>query len=150
MLRGIPPIISPQLMQALMEMGHGDEIVLADGNFPAVTLAKRLIRSDGHRITDVLGAIMPFFPLDYAVERPAAVMSLGEKDRQPDVWEQYRTLIRSSQPDFVDFDYVERFAFYSRAKEAFAVIATSDEAYKGNLILKKGVIRTPSIKEAER
>lgn len=149
MLRGIPPIISPQLMQSLMEMGHGDEIVLADGNFPAVTLAKRVIRSDGHRITDVLGAIMPYFPLDYAVERPAAVMSLGENDRPPEVWEQYRSLIRSGHPPFVDFEYVERFAFYSRAKEAFAVVATSDDAFKGNLILKKGVIRTNSVGHLE-
>ncbi|WP_284639368.1 RbsD/FucU family protein [Paenibacillus silviterrae] len=150
MLRGIPPIISPQLMQVLMEMGHGDEIVLADGNFPAASLAKRLIRCDGHVIKDLLEAVIPYFPLDYAVERPAAVMSLRDTEHPPGIWEQYRTILQTGHADFVDFEYVERFEFYNRAKEAFAVIATSDQAFKGNLILKKGVVRKTSEGEGRK
>ncbi|MCZ8514762.1 fucose isomerase [Paenibacillus filicis] len=142
MLKGIPPIISPDLIKILMEMGHGDEIVLADGNFPAAANTQRLLRYDGHTIPALLQAIMPLFPLDHAVERSAAVMSLLPGDAAPPVWERYREAIEREKPDFTDFDYVERFAFYERAKKAYAIVATSDSSYKGNLILKKGVVRS--------
>jgi L-fucose mutarotase len=141
MLKGIPVIISPELMQVLMEMGHGDEIVLADGNFPAAACAKRLIRSDGHGIVEMLEAILKFFPMDKSVERPTAVMSILPSEKTPDVWHRYEETIKRHEEHFADFERVERFAFYERAKNAFAIIATSDQAYKGNLILKKGVIR---------
>ncbi|TBL78192.1 RbsD/FucU family protein [Paenibacillus thalictri] len=141
MLRGIPAILSPELLKTLMEMGHGDEIVLADGNFPAASNAQRLIRSDGHTIAALLEAIIPFFPLDYRVERPAVVMALQDGDQQPPVWELYKQTIQSFESDFRDYDYVERFAFYERARNAFAIVATGDRAFKGNLILKKGVVR---------
>lgn len=141
MLRGIPPVISPELMKTLMEMGHGDEIVLADGNFPAASSGKRLIRCDGHRIITLLDAILPFFPLDYKVERPAAVMSLLDGEQAPEVWKDYEHSIVKFEGSFKGFEYVERFAFYERSKESFAIVATSDSAFKGNLILKKGVVR---------
>jgi L-fucose mutarotase len=141
MLKGIPPIISPELMKTLMEMGHGDEIVLADGNFPAVANAKRLIRCDGHNVIDILTAIMPFFPLDHFVDRPAAVMAPATGDARPVVWDKYHQSIQQHERTFADFDYVERFAFYERARQAFAIVATSDTASKANLILKKGVVR---------
>ncbi len=122
----------------MMEMGHGDEIVLADGNFPAAANAHRLLRYDGHNIPPLLQAMIPLFPLDYAVERPAAVMSLLPADPAPPVWGTYLELIRFVKPDFIDFELVERFAFYERARRAYAIIATSDVSFKGNLILKKG------------
>lgn len=141
MLRGIPSILSPELLKTLMEMGHGDEIILADGNFPAASHANRLIRSDGHSIPDLLQAIIPLFPLDHATEHPAVVMSLLPADPTPEVWEVYRGLIRPHESRFTDFGYVERFSFYERALKAFAIVATGDKSFKGNLILKKGVVR---------
>jgi L-fucose mutarotase len=125
----------------MMEMGHGDELVLADANFPAASNARRLARSDGHSIPDLLAAILPFFPLDHSVPHPASVMSLLPADPAPPVWETYRGLLRSHDDAFADFDYVERFAFYERARAAYAVVATGDRSFKGNLILKKGVVR---------
>jgi L-fucose mutarotase len=141
LLRGISKIISPELMKIMMEMGHGDELVIADGNFPASSLARRLVRADGHLIVPLLEAIMPLFPLDHAVERPAAVMSLLAGDATPPVWDYYRNIIQQNETVFKDFEYVERFAFYARAREAYAVIVTGDQSFKGNLILKKGVVR---------
>jgi L-fucose mutarotase len=141
MLRGIPSILSPELLKTMMEMGHGDEIILADGNFPAASHAVRLIRSDGHTIPALLQAILPFFPLDHAVERPAVVMSLLPGDPAPEVWSTYRGLISAAESSFSDFGFEERFAFYDRAQKAFAIVATGDKSFKGNLILKKGVVR---------
>lgn len=106
MLIGIPAILSPDLVKKIMmEMGHGDEIVLADGNFPAAANAHRLLRYDGHNIPPLLQAMIPLFPLDYAVERPAAVMSLLPADPAPPVWGTYLELIRFVKPDFIDFDW---------------------------------------------
>lgn len=141
MLIGIPSILSPELVKILMEMGHGDELVLADGNFPAVSCAKRLVRADGHKIIDFLEALLPLFPLDYAVKQPYAVMSLLPGQEAPDVWKQYEETILRQIGAFTGLESIERFAFYERAKQAFAIVITSDTAFKGNLILKKGVIR---------
>ncbi len=140
MLRGIPRVISPDMMKILMEMGHGDELVLADGNFPGVTCAKRLVRADGLGIAELLEAILPFFPLDRRVERPAALMALLPGEEAPQVWEKYAELIHKSEAAFKGFEQVERFSFYERAKNAFAVILTSDSAFKGNVLIKKGVV----------
>jgi L-fucose mutarotase len=115
--------------------------VIADGNFPASSLARRLVRADGHLIVPLLEAIMPLFPLDHAVERPAAVMSLLAGDATPSVWDYYRNIIQQNETVFKEFEYVERFAFYARSREAYAVIVTGDQSFKGNLILKKGVVR---------
>jgi len=141
MLKGIPAILSPDLMKLMMEMGHGDEIVIGDANFPAVACAQRLVRCDGHAAADVLGAMLQFLPLDYAVERPAAVMALLPGDSRPPVWDTYRQIIARHEPHFTDFEYVERFEFYERTKRAFAVVATGDQSFKANLLLKKGVYR---------
>lgn len=141
MLKGIPSILSPELLKVLMEMGHGDEIVIADGNFPAASIAQRLIRADGHPVPELLDAILKFFPLDTFVERPVALMQVvpGD-DYQPTIWEKYRQVIEQHE-GFVDFDMVERFAFYERARQAYAVIATGETALYANIILKKGVVR---------
>ena len=141
MLKNVPPILSPELMKALMEMGHGDEIVLADGNFPAASVARRLVRSDGHGVPELLEAVLKFFPLDIYVDQPVALMAVVPGDKtQPTIWGQYRTIVKNSGEKFSDFEFVERFAFYERARQAYAVDATSEKALYANIILKKGVL----------
>ena len=141
MLKNIPPVISPALMYVLMEMGHGDEIVLADGNFPAASHAQRLVRCDGHGVPELLEAVLKFFPLDIYVDRPVALMSVVPGDpTKPTIWEDYRRIVKAGGEKFDDFEFVERFAFYERAKKAYAVVATSEKALYANVILKKGVI----------
>lgn len=142
MLKGIPPIISPELLKIMNEMGHGDELVIGDGNFPAASMAQRLVRLDGHTVPPILEAIMQLFPLDRFVERPAAVMQVVPGDKTvPEIWEQYRAIIKSHEPTvFTEFEEVERFAFYERSKKAYAIVATAESALYANVILKKGVI----------
>lgn len=141
MLIGIPQLLSPELVKVLMEMGHSDEIVLADGNFPAASHAQRLIRCDGHPIPELLDAILQLFPLDAYVPRPVALMQVTAGDPvETPVWEQYRRIIARRSGIAEPFDEVERFAFYERAKRAYAIVATGEGALYANLILKKGVI----------
>jgi L-fucose mutarotase len=142
MLKGVPNIISPELLKILMEMGHGDEIVLADGNFPAASVARRLVRADGHNIPELLEAVLKFFPLDAYVDSAVALMAVVPGDNvKPTIWEKYRGIIKKSGEEFKDFEMVERFAFYERAAKAYAVAATSEAALYANVILKKGVIK---------
>jgi L-fucose mutarotase len=141
MLKGIPNIVSPELLKVLMEMGHGDEIVIADGNFPAASIAQRLVRLDGHAIPVILESILKLFPLDTYVEKPASLMAVTPGDTvQPVIWEEYRRILVASKEPFADFEYVERFAFYERAGKAYAVVATGESALYANIILKKGVV----------
>lgn len=141
MLKNIPSILSPELLKVLMEMGHGDEIVIADGNFPAASMAQRLIRLDGHGVSEVLEAILRLFPLDTYVEKPAVLMQLIPGDNvQTPIWGEYERIIRASGEKFNSFEHVERFVFYERAKTAYAVIATSESALYANVMLKKGCI----------
>ena len=141
MLKGISKIIPPDLLKVLAEMGHGDELVLADGNFPAASVARRLVRCDGSNMPDLLDAILQLFPLDTYVERPVALMAVVPGDPyQPAIWETYRTIIAKYEK-FTDFELVERFTFYERAKAAYAVVATGEMALYANIILKKGVVR---------
>ncbi len=141
MLKNVPEVIPPDLMKILMEMGHGDEIVLADGNFPAASVARRLVRCDGHGVCEILQAVLEFFPLDQYVDKPVALMAVvpGD-DTRPTIWQEYRKIVEASGEKFSDFDFVERFAFYDRAREAYAVVATSEKALYANVILKKGVL----------
>lgn len=140
MLKGIPSILSPELLKILMEMGHGDEIVIADGNFPSGSIAQRLVRSDGNMVPEILEAILKFFPLDKYVEKPVALMALTPGETyKPEIWATYRKICEK-QEFFTDFESVERFAFYERAKKAYAVIQTSETALYANIILKKGVV----------
>jgi L-fucose mutarotase len=141
MLKGISSIISPDLIKILMEMGHGDEIVLADGNFPAASVAQRLSRSDGNQVPQLLEAVLRLFPLDTFVEHPAAVMAVVPGDStQPTIWEKYGEIIQRYEK-FSEFEYVERFEFYERARRAYAVVATSETASYANIILKKGLVK---------
>jgi L-fucose mutarotase len=141
MLKGVPPIISPELMKTLMEMGHGDEIVLADGNFPAASCAQRLVRCDGHGIPELLGAILKFFPLDGYVEQPVALMEVDPGDPvTPVIWNEYDGIVQEYDNRANNRQFVERFAFYERAKTAFAIVATGEKAQYANIVLKKGVV----------
>lgn len=141
MLKGIPKILSPEMMKVLMEMGHGDEIVIADGNFPAAGIAKRLVRCDGHNVPELLDAILKFYPLDTYVQFPVSLMAVVEGDTvKPVIWEDYRAIVSKYDTNFKNFEFVERFAFYERAKNAYAVVATGEKALYANIILKKGVV----------
>lgn len=124
-----------------MEMGHGDEIILADGNFPATSCAQKLIRCDGHGVHEILEAILKFFPLDTCVKEPVSLMSLvpGD-DYKPVIWDNYKKIVQKYDSRQLNFEYVERFEFYARAKKAYAIIATSEAALYANIILKKGII----------
>ena len=138
MLKGIPPVISPELMYVLMCMGHGEEIVLADADFPALTHAKKIIRLDGVRTADLLDAILLFFPLDPFVERPVASMDCSPWGPEPESYEVYRRILRRHCTNFTDFELMERFDYYRRAECAAAVVVTSEP--DGNVLLKKGPV----------
>jgi L-fucose mutarotase len=139
MLKGIPSILSPELLKVLMEMGHGDEIVIADGNFPAASNAKRLLRCDGHGVPELLEAVLSLFPLDTYSEQPVALMAIVPGDTvETPIWGSYEQII--GQHISPSIAYVERFDFYERAKKAYAIVATGEKALYANIILKKGVI----------
>ncbi|MBL4934606.1 fucose isomerase [Clostridium sp. YIM B02515] len=141
MLKHIPKIISPDLMKIMMEMGHGDEIVIADGNFPAAACTKRLVRCDGHNVPELLDAILEFFPLDPYTQKPVSLMQVVPGDTvQPTIWEEYKEIVKNHDEKAAEFEFIERFEFYERAKNAYAVIATSEAALYANIILKKGVV----------
>ena len=141
MLKGIPNVLSPDLLKVLMEMGHGDEIVLADGNFPAASVAQRLIRSDGNGVAELLDAILGLLPLDAFVDNPVTVMSVVPGDTYaPSIWDEYRRILKNYDDSFTDFGFMERHAFYERARRAYAVVATSERARYANIILKKGIV----------
>lgn len=144
MLKGIPAILSPELLKVLCEMGHSDTIVIADGNFPSETIGKDaiVIRADGHGVPELLEAILKVFPLDTYVEHPVSLMQVmpGDNAETP-IWETYKNLVRAVD-DRGDnaFTEVERFEFYERAKGAYAVIATGETAIYANIMLQKGVV----------
>lgn len=141
MLKNIPGILSPELLKVLMEMGHGDEIVIADGNFPAASVAQKLLRLDGNGVPAVMEAILKFFPLDTYVEKPVGLMAVTPGENyEPVIWNEYRKIILKSKEPFKEFEFIEKFAFYERARKAYAVIATSESALYANIILKKGVV----------
>lgn len=141
MLKNVPKIVSPALIKTLCEMGHGDEIVIADGNFPGAAIAQRLVRLDGHGAPEILRAIMKFFPLDSYTEKPVALMGVVPGDPvEPTIWEDYKEIISEFEPEKCKVEFVERFDFYERAKKAYAVVATGETAIYANIILKKGVV----------
>jgi L-fucose mutarotase len=141
MLKNIPSILSPDLLKILMEMGHGDKIVIADGNFPAASLAQRLVRLDGHGAAGVLEAVLKLMPLDIYVEKAAALMQVVAGDTvETPIWDEYGSIIKTSGEKFDGFEFVDRFDFYDRAKKAYAVVATGEKALYANIILKKGVV----------
>ncbi|PWD98396.1 L-fucose mutarotase [Marinilabilia rubra] len=140
MLKGISPLISPELLHALASMGHGDEIVLADAHFPGHSLNQRVLRADGLRIPDLLEAILPLFELDNYVPHPLIMMTPVQGDI-PDyqVEESYLKKIHKTNPEVAPIQRMERYAFYESVKNAYAVVMTGETAKYGNIILKKGV-----------
>jgi L-fucose mutarotase len=140
MLKGISPLISPDLLAVLHRMGHGDEIVLADAHFPGESINARVLRADGIAVDALLGAILPLFELDSYVPDPLVMMAAVEGDQlDPRVGERYNRAIQSATGSLPEIVRIDRFAFYERAREAFAVIMSGETAKYGNIILKKGV-----------
>jgi len=140
MLKGISPIISPDLLSIIARMGHGDEIILADAHFPGETFNKNVLRADGIKIPELLAAVLPLFELDSYVDSPLIMMAAVEGDTlDPMVEESYLKSIHKSNPNVADIQRINRFAFYERAKNAFAVLMTGETAKYGNILLKKGV-----------
>jgi L-fucose mutarotase len=140
MLKGISPVIGPDLLKLLCEMGHGDEIVLADANFPGAGLSTRLIRADGLSIPALLEGLLPLFPLD-TYSAPLAMMQPVTGDQlDPAVEAEYMEIIRQHDPSASVPLRIERYAFYERARGAFGILMTGEVRAYGNLILKKGVV----------
>lgn len=141
MLKGIPSVLQPELLKILMEMGHGDEIVISDGNFPGAANAQRLVRCDGNGVIPVLDAVLKLLPLDSYSEHPVSLMEVVPGDPyMPVIWDEYKNIIEKYEPVNNKIEYVERFAFYERARKAYAVITTSEMALYANIILRKGVV----------
>ena len=141
MLKNIPKILSPDLLKILCEMGHGDELVIADANFPAESCGQRVIRADGHGGAKMLEAVLSVIPLDTYAKENFVLMQVVEGDNvRPTIWEEYKKIAAAKDPN-VRADFEERFAFYERAKKAYAIVATGEEAVYANIILKKGVIQ---------
>lgn len=146
MLKGIPKIISPELLKVLSEMGHSDRIVLADGNFPSESMGKNaiVIRADGHGIPELLDAILTVFPLDAYTDKPAVLMQLMDRDVgkvETPIWDEYKNIIAKHDERGADaVGNIDRFEFYEEAKKCYAIIATGESAIYANIMLQKGVI----------
>lgn len=142
MLKNIPKIISPKLMEAMMEMGHGDVLILADANYPAHANGKRIIRADGCEIPELLEAIMEYFPLDSFVSHPVILMKHLHTEPEPFIWKTYERIIKKADKEnvFNEFDFMERLAFYKKSEEAYVIIQTGTTARYANIALQKGVI----------
>ncbi len=147
MLKGIPRLLSPELLKVLCEMGHGDRIVIGDGNFPSETMGRnsRVIRYDGQDIPALLDAILTVLPLDTYVEKPVVLMQLMECDRgrvETPIWDEYaETVARHDGRGASAIGAIDRFDFYSEAEKCYAVIATGESAIYANIILQKGVVK---------
>ena len=144
MLKNISPLLSPDMLKVLCEMGHGDRLVLADANFPSASMGKNAIvlRADGHSATDLLDAILQLFPLDTYVEHPVSLMQVmpGDPVKTP-IWDEYKAIVaKYDERGDKAFDEIERFAFYEEAKKVYTIIATGEKALYANLILQKGVL----------
>ena len=139
MLKGIPSIISPELLKIMMEMGHGDEIVIGDGNFPGQSINERCVRCDGHGVPELLSAMLKLFPLD-TYQKPVYIMEKVPGDTvETPIWDEYAEIIKPYTDEKPE--QIERFAFYERAKKAYAVVMTGESALYANIILKKGVVK---------
>ena len=143
MLKGVPKLISPELLKILCEMGHGDEIVITDANFPSENYGKRVIRADGISGTAMLNAVLSVFPLDTYSDPNMVLMQLMDCDKgkiNPIIWREYENIANEKDGN-QKISNIDRFEFYERAKEAYAVIATGEEAVYANILIKKGVIK---------
>lgn len=140
MLNNIPKVLSPELLKVLCEMGHGDEIVLADANFPSAANAKNLVRADGIDMPTMLAAILELFPLDQYDDNHFVLMQKVEGDTvDVSIWDKYKEIVTNAC-DYANVSFEERFAYYERAKKAYAIVATGEERQYANIILKKGCV----------
>lgn len=144
MLKGIPSVLSPELLKVLCEMGHSDRLVIADGNFPVESMGKnaKVVRLDGHGVPEILDAILKIFPLDTYVEHPVHLMQVmpGDTAKTP-IWDTYKDIIgKHDARKCTAVGEIERFAFYEEAKTAYAIIATGEMAIYANIMLQKGVV----------
>jgi L-fucose mutarotase len=142
MLKGISPLLSPELLKIIAEMGHGDDLVIGDGNFPAASMNPRCVRCDGHKAPELLDAILQLFPLDTFVQAPVTLMQVvpGTTPEHQPIWDTFAGIVEKHEPG-TKIGFVERFAFYDLARKAFATIQTGETALYACVILKKGVIR---------
>lgn len=145
MLKGIPKILSPELLKVLCEMGHSDRLVIADGNFPSESIGKnaKVIRCDGHGVPELLEAILTVFPLDTYVETPVSLMQVVPGDNvETLIWDEYKEIItKHDERGEKAIGQTERFAFYEETKTAYAIIATGESALYANIMLQKGVVK---------
>ena len=143
MLKGIPAIISPELLKVLCEMGHTDELTIGDGNFPGHTYGKKVIHMDGHGVPEILDAILQIFPLDTYVDHPITLMGVvpGDDVKTP-IWDQYKDIAAKHDKRGAEcFEEIDKWKFYEKTKEHSAVVVmTSEKALYANIILKKGVV----------
>ena len=146
MLKGIPEILSPQLLKVLCEMGHSDTIVIADGNFPAESMGRDaiIVRADGHGVPELLDAILSVIPLDSYIKDPVKLMEVMKDDPTPtpEIWKSYEEIVAKHEERGKDcIGCVERFAFYELAKKAYCIVATGEKAVYANVLLQKGVVK---------
>lgn len=141
MLKRIPKIISPELMKCMMEMGHADQLILADANFPGASHAKRLIRMDSVEIPELLEAILPYFPLDNFIPYPVSLMPNLPSEPVPEIWKTYREILErhNEEKAFTDFAFIDRLPFYEAAEKAYVIVQTGDTSRYANIVLQKGV-----------
>ena len=144
MLKGIPKILSPELLKVLCEMGHSDRLVIADGNFPAESIGKnaKVVRMDGHGTCEILEAVLQLFPLDTYVEHPVNLMQvMPGDDVETPIWDSYNNIVKNADERGESaVGQIERFAFYEQARSAYAIIATGEGALYANVMLQKGVV----------
>ena len=140
MLKGLPKIVSPSLLKILCEMGHGDEILIADGNFPSENYGKRVVRADGIGGAEMLDAVLSLIPLDTYANENFMLMQTSNGDPMPAIWKEYDTIAENWDKNVRKAE-IERYAFYERAKNAYAIIATGEQAIYANILLKKGVVK---------
>lgn len=145
MLKGIPKILSPELLKVLCEMGHSDRIVIGDGNFPAESVGKncKVVRCDGHGVPEILAAILELMPLDSYVEKPVSLMEVmpGDPVKTP-IWDTYKEIVaRNDERGSQAVGTIERFKFYEEAATAYAIVTTGESAVYANVMLQKGVVK---------
>ena len=143
MLKGIPAILSPELLKRLCEMGHSDKLLIADGNFPTHTVGanSHIIRMDGHGVCEILDAVLQLFPLDSYTERPVSIMEKVPGDTvETPIWDEFKSIVAKYDSRENAIGSIERFAFYEEAKKSYLIIATSEKALYGNIMLQKGVV----------
>ena len=142
MLKQIHPLLSPDLLHALRQMGHGDEIAIVDANFPAYSQGPRVVRLDGGDASQALDAILSVFPLDDFTDHACWRMQVvGAPEQEMPIFEEFRALIAKRESQSFQLAALERYAFYARAQKCFAIVTTSEKRLYGNIILKMGVVK---------